>query len=491
MVTIEKINEVHIRVSCDYGLRQELCEYFTFDVPGAKFMPSYRNKMWDGKIRLFSIKSGKIYLGLHTYVKEFCEERNYEIVYIENSKYGSIETKKIDRFLVEEFVQSVTNKIKARDYQIDAIKDIIENDRGLILSPTGSGKSFVVYVLVRYFLLKYADKKILIILPTTSLVEQLFTDFEYYGWNSAEHCHKIYHGKEKYDDKSVFISTWQSLVKQPESYFRQFNTVFVDECHGAKSKSIVDIMCKLRDCRHRIGLTGTLDGTKTHQLVLEGLFDRINQVTTTSHLMSKKQLSPLHIRVLVLQHSDADKRMMKGKTYQQEMEFLSTNIKRNQFIRSLVCATEGNILVLAQYIEKQLVPLCDMIVDHCGEKRTVHLIHGATPTDDREKVRQLVENDDNAVIVASYGTFSTGVNIKRIHAIVFASPYKSQVKILQSLGRGLRVAEDKEELELFDLADDLRYNNKENYTLKHLQERVKLYNKESFDYKIIPINLKQ
>ena len=181
--------------------------------------------------------------------------------------------------------------------------------------------------------------------------------------------------------------------------------------------------------------------------------------------------------------------MMKDKTYQQEMEFLSTNMKRNQFIRSLVCATDGNILVLAQYIEKQLIPLTKMVVDHCGEKRTVHLIYGATPTDDREKVRQLVEKDDNAVIMASYGTFSTGVNIKRIHAIIFASPYKSQIKVLQSIGRGLRVAEDKQELELFDIADDLCYNNKDNYTLKHMQERIQIYSTEGFDYDIVPVKL--
>jgi superfamily II DNA or RNA helicase len=130
-----------------------------------------------------------------------------------------------------------------------------------------------------------------------------------------------------------------------------------------------------------------------------------------------------------------------------------------------------------------------MVVDHCGDNRTVHLVYGATPTDDRERVRELVEKDTNAVIVASYGTFSTGVNIKRIHAIIFASPYKSQVKILQSLGRGLRIADDKEELELFDIADDLVYNGKENYTIKHLQERIQIYSTEGFDYDIIPVKL--
>ena len=156
-------------------------------------------------------------------------------------------------------------------------------------------------------------------------------------------------------------------------------------------------------------------------------------------------------------------------------------MKRNQFIRSLVCATDGNILVLAQYIEKQLIPLTKMVVDHCGDNRTVHLIYGATPTDDREKVRQLVEKDDNAVIVASYGTFSTGVNIKRIDNIVFASPSKSRIRNLQSIGRGLRKVDGKDKMRLFDIADDLQCDN---YTLSHLKDRINIYNEERFSYEI-------
>jgi len=193
----------------------------------------------------------------------------------------------------------------------------------------------------------------------------------------------------------------------------------------------------------------------------------------------------------VLKHTKKNKMLMKGKTYQQEMEYLSTHMDRNLFIKNLVCATEGNILVLAQYVEKQLIPLYQMIEDTCGENRDIYLIHGTTPTADREEVRSLVEKNDDAVIVASYGTFSTGVNIKRIHNIIFASPYKSQIKVLQSIGRGLRLAEDKEELQLFDIADDLVYNNsKANYTLGHLQNRIEIYNEQGFDYDIVPVKLK-
>ena len=482
---IEKFNEAYIRIKCDKSVGRELSEFFTFEVPGAKFMPSVRSRVWDGRIRLFSPATGKIYYGLLPYVQKFLKENGHTVQLSED-----FSTRNLDKSITTKFVRSLEkDEFKARDYQIDAIHNILESNRGLILSPTGSGKSFIIYALVRYYTQKFENKKVLIVVPTTGLVEQMYNDFADYGWLPDEHCHKLYAGKNKLTDKEVVISTWQSIYKLDKQYFNQFGAVFIDEAHLAKAKSLTGIMTKLHECKYRVGLTGTLDGTEVHRLVLEGLFNVHEQVTTTAELIDRKELSPLHIRCLVLEHSASDRRMMKGKTYQQEMEFLSTHMKRNQFIRSVVCSADGNTLVLAQYIEKQLIPLCNMIVDHCGDDRVVHLIYGATPTDDREKVRQLVEKEDNSVIVASYGTFSTGVNIKRIHNIVFASPYKSQIRVLQSIRRGLRVAADKEELTLFDLSDDLVYNGKNNYTLNHMMERIQIYNTEGFDYDIVPVSL--
>ena len=449
-------------------------------------MPSVRNRMWDGRIRLFSPGTGKIYYGLLPYVQKFLKEQGYEIEY-----EGDFGVKKLDKKVTERFVRSIEKgKFRARDYQIDAVHSVLESGRGLILSPTGSGKSFIIYSLVRYYIQKFTDKKILIVVPTTSLVEQMYSDFADYGWFPDEHCHRLYAGKDKNTSREVTISTWQSIYKLDKRYFSQFGAVFVDEAHLAKAKSLTGIMTKLHDCKYRIGLTGTLDGTEIHRLVLEGLFTVHEQVTTTSELIERKELSNLHIRCLVLEHTKQNRMLMKGKTYQQEMEYLSTHLKRNLFIKNLTCSLEGNSLVLAQYIEKQLVPLCSMIVDNCGEERNIYLIYGATPTDDREKVRELVEKNDNCVIVASYGTFSTGVNIKRIHNIIFASPYKSQIKVLQSIGRGLRLAGDKEQLNIFDLSDDLSYNNKSNYTLNHFSERINIYNEQGFDYDIVPVKLK-
>ena len=482
-VTLTKFNEVYLRIKCEPAVARELSEFFTFEVPNAKFMPSVRNRLWDGKIRLFSPGTGKIYLGLLPYVRKFLSKQGHTFEYDDTL----VPPRKLDKNLTTKFIRSLEKGFRARDYQIDAIHNILESDRGLILSPTGSGKSFIIYALVRYYIEKLQDKKILIVVPTTGLVEQMYGDFADYGWFPDEHCHKLYAGADKNTSREVVISTWQSIYKLDKRYFSQFGTVFVDECHLAKAKSLTGIMTKLHDCKYRIGTTGTLDGAEIHQLVLEGLFAKCKQVTTTAELVKKKHLSPLHIKCLVLEHIKAHRR---ERSYQEEMEFLSTHQARNVFISKLVSTLEGNTLVLAQYIEKQLVPLC-LIINELCEDRLVHLIYGATPTADREKVRLLAEENDKCIIVASYGVFSMGVNIKRLHNIVFASPYKSQIKVLQSIGRGLRLAEDKTQCNLFDISDDLSYNNRSNYTLKHFETRVGIYNQEEFDYEILPVKLKQ
>ena len=482
-VRIEKFNEVYLRIKTEPAIAKELSEFFTFQVPNASFMPSVRNRLWDGRIRLFNTATGKIYVGLFPYVRKFFQEQGYLPIEYGEGLWAS---RNIDKELIKKFVNKISKDLKVRDYQLDAIHHVINNDRGLILSPTGSGKSFIIYALIRHYVGLLSEKKVLVVVPTTSLVEQMYGDFADYGWSPDEYCHRLYSGYDKNTDKKVVISTWQSIYKMPRSYFSQFGAVFIDECHLAKAKSLTGIMTKLPDCKYRIGTTGTLDGTEIHQLVLEGLFARCKQVTTTSELIRRSELANLNINCIVLDHVK-DNRMTR--TYQEEMDYLSTHRLRNLFISKLVADLKGNTLVLAQYIEKQLVPLCLMVTELVD--RPVHLIYGATPTEDREKIRKLVEKSvDSSIILASYGTFSLGINIKRLHNIIFASPYKSQIKVLQSIGRGLRTAEDKNVLNVFDIVDDLSYNNKENYTLKHFSERITIYNEQGFDYDIIPITLK-
>ena len=489
LIIIEKKNEVYITVDCESDIQREISEFFTFYVPGYKFMPAFRNRMWDGKIRLFSQKTKEIYFGLYPYIKAFAEERGYNIVAAKDVEIDN----KVDKDVVTKFSNSLGQKFEARDYQIDAIYHSLKRNRALLVSPTASGKSFIIYSLIRYYshLIKEdVNNRILLIVPTTSLVEQMYTDFQSYGWNVKKYCHRLYSGYSNQTDKKVLISTWQSLYKLPKEYFKQFGCVFGDEAHLFKSKSLTEIMTKLIDCKYRIGLTGTLDGAHTHKLVLEGLFGAVNKVTTTKKLMDKNQLSNLVVRCLILKHSEANCKMISNGKYQDEIDYLVSSKSRNNFIRNLALKLKGNTLILFQLVEKHGKELFKIINEKAEENRKVFYIYGGVETEEREKARAIVENENDAIIVASYGTFSTGINIKNLHNIIFASPSKSRIRNLQSIGRGLRLGDNKVNATLYDIADDLNYKSKENYTLKHFQERINIYNEEEFDYEIHNINLK-
>mgnify|MGYP001227593824 FL=1 len=487
---IEKKNEVYITVDCDPNIQRELSEFFTFYVPGYKFMPAFRNRMWDGKIRLYSQKTKEIYFGLYPYIRAFAEERGYQIV---TGKDVEVENK-VDKDIVTKFSNSLGQSFEARDYQIDAIYHSLKYNRTLLLSPTASGKSFIIYALIRYYshLIKdQENSRCLLIVPTTSLVEQMYSDFKSYGWNVKKYCHRLYSGYSNQTDKKVLISTWQSLYKLPKKYFEQFGVVFGDEAHLFKSKSLTEIMTKLIDCKYRVGLTGTLDGAQTHKLVLEGLFGAVNKVTSTRKLMDKKQLSNLTVRCLILKHTEENSKIVASGKYQDEIDYLVGSNSRQNFIRNLSLKLEGNTLVLFQLVEKHGKNLHKIIDEKADDDRKVFYIFGGVEADEREAIRGIVEKEKNAIIVASYGTFSTGVNIKNLHNIIFASPSKSRIRNLQSIGRGLRLGDNKVSATLYDIADDLTYKSKENFTLKHFQERINIYTEEEFDYEIHNIDLKE
>lgn len=481
-VSISNKDEVFVTVvSNEEGVAYELREYFTFQVPGAQFTPQYRARLWDGKVRLFDIRKKEIYRGLVPYIVKFCEERDYEWEY-DNEQYDE----ELSLEEANQFIKKLKMPLEPRDYQIDAFVHAVRSRRALLLSPTASGKSLIIYLLIRYVI----KKKALIIVPTTSLVSQLTSDFKDYGFESDKYIHKIYAGQDKNTDKPITISTWQSLYKMPKKYFEQFDTVIGDEAHLFKAKSLADIMTGLTNARYRIGTTGTLDGTKTHKLVLEGLFGPVRKVITTKELMDNKVVADFQIKCLLLKHSDSICQAAKNFTYQQEIEYLVLNDARNKFIANLALSLEGNTLVLFQYVEKHGKMLEKMISEKISTDRKCFFIYGDTDVDVREDIRAIVEKETNAIIVASFGTFSTGVNIKNLHSIIFASPSKSRVRNLQSIGRGLRKSDTKDSAVLFDIADDLRHKKHENYTLKHFSERIKIYSEEQFEFRIYKIELK-
>ena len=482
-IQLLKVNESYLHVICERSIAQELSDFFTFYVPGYQFTPAYKSRYWDGKIRLLDLRTMNIYRGLIPYIEKFCEERNYTVDVDVTLKV----TENFSGIEATEFISTLNLPFEVREYQWKSFLHAVRNKRVLLLSPTASGKSLILYLIIRY--LQQNHKKGLLIVPTTSLVEQMYKDFESYGYDSEEYCHRQYSGKEKHTNKFLTITTWQSIYKNPAEYFEQFDFVLGDEAHQFKAKSLTTILSGCVNSKYRIGTTGTLDGTQTHRLVLEGLFGPVYKATTTSELIEKGQLASFNIKCLVLKYPEALCKSAKEWDYNQEIEYIVRNAARNQFIKNLALSLKGNSLILFQFVEKHGKDLYEIIKESSGKRRTF-FVYGGTDVEVRESVRSITEKESDAIIVASYGTFSTGINIRNLHNILFASPSKSRIRNLQSIGRGLRVGDNKTEATLFDISDDFRIGKFTNYTLKHFIERLKIYDEEKFVYKIYPIELK-
>lgn len=477
-VVVEQIDNVYVQVHAEDSILQEMSDFFTFSSPGYQFSPAFKSRHWDGKIRLLNLRTRQIYVGLIAYIKAFCKQRNYTIEVLDDDKeVFPIDTKNL--------ATALSLPMEPRDYQLLASSVGLTKKRTVLVSPTASGKSLIIYMMIRH-LLNSGKKRGLLVVPTINLVTQMFSDFENYsklnGWNVEKHCQKIYGGESKIPDSELVISTWQSIYDMPKKYFSQFDFIIGDEAHTFKAKSLTSIMTKLINCDVRIGTTGTLDDSKVNKLVLEGLFGPVFKVISTKELIERKQLANFNIKCLVLKYPDLVCKAVKGFTYQDEMNFLTQHEGRNNFIRDLAINLKGNTLILFTYVDKHGRILFDLIKEKIENNRKIFFVYGGTEAEDREAIRHITEQESNAIIVASYGTFSTGVNIRNLHNIIFSSPTKSKIRSLQSIGRVLRLGENKDAATLYDIADDLRYGPYTNFTLKHYEERIKIYSEEKFSF---------
>jgi superfamily II DNA or RNA helicase len=489
MIQIEKIDDVFIKVHSDESTAKELSSFFTFKVPNHQFTPAFRRRRWDGKVRLFNFASRTIYAGLLEHLEEFMTERSYAYEKI-NFNSSSFSAEYIDNWLSDQRIYSDGKEITPHDYQLSAVKQSILKSRILLLSPTGSGKSLIIFLILKFLLEHNEHGKFLIVVPTTGLVSQLSSEFSEYSnkdlkWSRNIHC--IFSGQEKTTNKRIVVSTWQSIFRQKPEFFKDFIGIFGDEAHGHKSKSLMALMQKLRNCPFRIGTTGTLDGVNCHKLMIEGMFGRCFKVTSTKKLIDNKVLSNLKINCILFSYDEQEKRIVKKAKYPQEIEWIVKNPKRNKFICDLVEHLEGNVLLLFNYVDNQGLPLYQYLKKK--SKKDVFMIYGKTDTDEREDIRKIVDKNKNSVLVASYGTCSTGISIKNINHVIFASPSKSIIRIQQSIGRGLRKSDIKDKVTVYDLGDDLRHLSYRNHTLRHMDDRLDLYNTEGFPFEVKKIRL--
>ena len=486
-VHLKYIDRVHVKVCADASTIMELSDQFTFFAENYKFHPKYRARMWDGKIRLVNNLSGTCYAGLAQRIKKFCDSRGYSFSFDDELLYENISEHELKEFIAS---LNIPEKYQQRDYQFDSILKCLRSTRRTLVSPTSSGKSFMIYVIMRWY--QQFGHKGLIIVPIIGLVGQMESDFRDYGYTGTIHCSTEGINRSNDIPADLVITTWQSLnngkSKMPKSWYQQFGVVFGDEAHGAKATSLIQILSSLTHCKYRFGTTGTLDGSPLNETTIEGLFGPKYKAVSTKELMDQGYVAKLKIKCLVLKYDEQSCKNVKGKTYQEEIDFLVANEQRNKFIRNLGLSLKGNKLVFFRIVDhgKTLYDLITRSTDH-----NVFYIDGSVSGVDREKIRKAIEEEENAILLASLGTTSTGVSINRLHHMIAASPSKSKIKVLQSIGRMLRLHEEKQEhgAILYDIVDDLSYKSHQNFTLKHFLERTKIYDAEQFDYEIYNVRL--
>lgn len=495
LIKVEYIDSVHMRVSADAGTMHEIAEHFSFRPEGYQFNPRYKARVWDGIIRLFQPMRPKLYVGLYPHLKKFCKDRDYILEAPDNIGLDE----KIDDDYAIQLAKEINCKFTPRDYQNEYVVNALRKRRSLSLSPTSSGKSLIIYLIQQHYYQAFGHRT-LIVVPTIGLVHQMAGDFIDYGCDENI-IYRIQGGVDKNTKAPIVISTWQSLIKQPKEWFDQFRVVLGDEAHTFQAKSLTTIMEKLTNCEYRHGFTGTLKSSesKTHRLVLEGCFGEVRRYVNTKTLMEEGTVADFKVKAIVLSHNNDTRKVFKDaiskikegtKKWPAEREFIVNHEKRNKFIANLAHSLEGqNNLILFDLVEKHgkvLEPLLQK------EGRQLHFIYGGTTGEERERIRHLVENDAEKRhdILASYGVFSTGVNLKRLDNVIFASGSKSEIKVLQSIGRTLRKADDSNKATLYDIADDLSVGESfENYTLKHFKKRIEIYGQEEFSFKIYTVEI--
>lgn len=484
IIEIRKVNEVHAQILCEDGIASELSDRFTFAVPNARFSPAFKNGWWNGKIHLFNRLTHHLPMGLVPQVVQYAQTQGYTVSYALPNDFEPCE------FSVEEARNFITTlnlpkKYEVREYQLEAFIDAVRRRRALQVCPTASGKSLIMYLILMYYLKRL--KTNLVVVPNVGLVKQLASDFKEYG--CPYEIQEVYYGQEKLH-KPIIVTTWQSAKDFPKHWFDPFNLMIGDEAHTFKAKSLIKIMDSMPNCMHRIGLTGTLDGSVTNKLVLEGMFGTAKQFTTTKELQAQGYIANLLIKAITLSYTKEDRDIVKkAKDYNFELSFLLAHPKRNRFIRNLALSLEGNTLVLFRHKDHGH-NLYREIEAHAKNRR-VFFVDGDVEATDREAVRKLLETEKNAIAVVSYGTFSTGINVVNLSNAIFAAPSKQRIRVLQSIGRTLRKSTEKTVATLYDIVDDLSWKGRTtvhyNYMLRHFKERLAIYASEQFPYKIYTV----
>lgn len=489
-IKIDYVNDSHVRIDAEYSILMELWDYFSFQVEGYRFSPKYKGGIWDGRVRLFNLRTQYLPQGLVKLCEKFSRINDYTVEKDERLNNAvEITDEYIDRWFEAHPMFDGDKQITAHWYQRAAIKEALSSFKCLADLPTSAGKSYIIAVLSKYFL-ENNDKKVLVLVPTTTLVNQMQVELINYRLFKQSDLLGIRSGTEKNSNAKVYISTWQSAVKQSPEWLSQFGMLLNDEVHLSTAKSLVKICTQMTNCKYKVGLSGSIKDSKAHITQLIGLFGDRFKPTSTAELMEQGHVSNMNITILDLNYPEHDRHLVKGLPYQDEIKFLLQHKKRNMLIAKLaIQKPDKNTIVLFKSIAhgKLLFQVINKLLE--GTNRKVYHIDGNISTTIRDDLKEKIESEVGSVIVASYGTTSTGISIKNLHRAIFAHPTKSKVINLQSIGRLLRKHLSKDAATLYDIIDNLSIKKYKNFAMSHAVERVKLYAREKFNYKILKVQI--
>lgn len=485
ILNINKINEVELHLQCNISQRLELKEFTSFYAEGYKFHPAYRAHIWNGKVSYYDIKNSTFPIGLLPELLKFCDRYQYKPKF--NFDVNSLIPKNISDESLKLFYNELfkDSKYYPRDYQHDAIKSALNNARGIIQSPTGSGKSLIIYTIIRYMIAN--SKKVILVVPNVSLVNQMYSDFVDYGWYKAfNHVEKLYSGQKPTFGKDVLITTFQSLMNKPKNFFDIYSCIINDEAHSVKSVELQKISKKCSNANFRLGFTGTMPKNDADKYNIQGALGPVIFKYKTKELVDEGVLSKIKIANCFIQYPDEISELGRRRNYNDEINLIEETVERNKafdFVFNNIPDGQNTIILVNH--RKHLDSIADYIESNIDDKYTLYIIHGSIKPEDRENIRKTIDNSSNVILLATYQTVSTGVNIKRIHNVILGSSSKSEIRVLQTIGRGLRKHAQKDGVIIWDFIDDFSYENRngnitKNHVYNHWEQRYKYYIEQEF-----------
>lgn len=479
------------------------------------FNPLVKKKLWDGGI-CFLDSSNRIPVGLISKVKEISNRfnLNLEIQGEHLSIWNEFDPTHFDEWALN-FSSSLEKK--PRDYQIDAAKKIIQSRRSISELATSAGKTMIMFIVFSY--LKHVGelKRMLIVVPNTNLIIQTAEAFKEYSRTDStlDFTFQMISGEsndKERSDAQLVIGTFQSLVKLEESWFKGFDCICVDEAHFTNASSVKKVISKCASAKFKFGLSGTLQQDDTADaLTIQAFIGPMINKVTPNDLFEKKVATPVNIKVVRLVHTNEnlkkklfDLRCIKGevsgdKQLSIERELIIRSNERFRVVCDMIKKSNNNSLVLFQNIKDDYGRrIYDQLREETDD-REIFYVDGSTSSGLRDDYKKSMEEANNRILVASFGTFSTGISINNIHNIFFVESYKSEKVVKQSIGRGMRLNANKDRVTIIDFQDDLswkghdgksRYKKLEkNYLLKHGEARIEIYKNEGFPFKVYTMEI--